>query len=318
MSFKLFYYVRRFGYNLLLPEAFFKKKYQALKQFEKECNQDELHERLSYYFKINENFTLPQEAIVIKNFKRKEGTDYYLDLKDFLHFLHPETRLAYHFGDETHVNPYPTLFKARPIHGENANSILFKLNKNRHFRWVKDPYTFAEKKNMMVWRGTTYGRLRSDFVQKYWNHPLCDAGQTNNPSSNVPWQKNYLSLKEQIKYKFIFCPEGNDVSTNLKWAMSSNSLCFMPALKSETWFMEGTLQPGVHYVEINNDFSDLEEKILYYSDHNEEAEAIITNAHKHVERFQNPYLEDLLCLKVLENYVLKSEQTQALKFSEKI
>ena len=42
--------------------------------------------------------------------------------------------------------------------------------------------------------------------------------------------------------------------------MSSNSVAVMPRPKYESWFMEGRLQPGVHYIEIKDDYSDLEPK----------------------------------------------------------
>ena len=61
----------------------------------------------------------------------------------------------------------------------------------------------------------------------------------------------------------------------------------MPRPKYESWFMEGRLQPGVHYIEIKDDYSDLEDKIQYYSTHVEEAEAIIRNAHAFVEQFRD-------------------------------
>ena len=39
----------------------------------------------------------------------------------------------------------------------------------------------------------------------------------------------------------------------------------MPKPKYETWFMEGKLKDGSHYIEVKDDYSDLEEKIKYYS-----------------------------------------------------
>ena len=85
----------------------------------------------------------------------------------------------------------------------------------------------------------------------------------------------------------------------------------MPRPTCETWFMEGVLEPGVHFVEIASDYSDLEEKIDYYSTHISEAEVIIKNAHEHVSRFQEKDMEDLLCLKVLESYFIQSGQLKA-------
>jgi hypothetical protein len=307
------YYIREFGYNAL-PNVYFKNRYKHLREYEKQCDPDILSERLDYYFKCSQPFELPEEAVSIGDFKLTKGTSYYLDLKKFLHYFSSGSRFAYRFGDDTNVYPFPTLIKARPIGGENKNSVIFKLNVVRHFKWVKDPYTFAEKKDLMVWRGGAYHALRRNFVKKFWDHPLCDVGQTNKPIEDVPWQKKFISIREQLKYKFIFSLEGNDVATNLKWAMSSNSLVLMPRPKFETWFMEGVLQPGVHYVEIADDYSDLEEKMTYYSQHVEEAERIIHQAHKHVNRFQTPLLESLLCLKVLERYFWYSGQVNALRF----
>lgn len=315
MRVNLFHYISKFTYNVL-PSLFFKKNYKRLKQFEKNCDKQELELRLSYYFKVDDNFNIPEQAVSVKNFKRTRGTDYFLDLKEFLHYFTPETSFAYHFGDETHINPFPTLFKARPIAGNNDNSILFKLNKRRHFRWVEDSLQFSEKKDLMVWRGGAYQEIRKDFVRKFWNNSLCNIGQTNKPKEDAPWEKERMSFGEQLKYKFIFCPEGNDVATSLKWVMSSNSLCFMPKPKFETWFMEGLLKPNIHYIEINRDFSDLEDKILYYSKHEKEAEQIIANAHKHVERFKNKDFEDLLCLRVLEKYTKLSDQSNGIKFAD--
>ncbi|WP_329347151.1 glycosyl transferase family 90, partial [Vibrio natriegens] len=116
------------------------------------------------------------------------------------------------------------------------------------------------------------------------------------------------SIEEQLNYKFLLAIEGNDVATNLKWAMSSNSLVIMSKPRYETWFMEGRLQAGIHYVEVKADYSDLIEKMEYYIAHPEEAEAIIQNAHEWVEQFKNPQREKLISLLVAKKYFEKSGQ----------
>ena len=314
MASKVVYYIKRFGFNLL-PGFYFKRKYKQLKSIEKSANNDELNRRLNYYFKSSKTFEIPKSAISTRDFNRKgKKTNYYLDLKEFLHYFKPNAKFSFHFGDETHINTFPTLFKARPIHENNANSILFKLNKARHFKWVKDLQSFKDKKNILIWRGGAYQPIRKSFVKQFYNHPLFNVGQVNKPLENVPWQKDFISIKEQLKYKFIFCPEGNDVATNLKWVMSSNSLAIMPKPTKETWFMEGTLIAGTHYVEVKNDFSDLVEKVSYYSKNTKEAETIIKNAKEYTKQFLNKDFEDLLCLKVLEKYVEHSNQRDVLRF----
>lgn len=115
-------------------------------------------------------------------------------------------------------------------------------------------------------------------------------------------------MDEQLDYKFILCLEGNDVASNLKWVMSSQSLAVMPYPKFETWFMEGTLIPNYHYVLIKDDYSDLEERMKYYIEHPDEALKIIKNAHEYINQFRNKQREDLLSLLVLEKYFYRTNQ----------
>lgn len=96
--------------------------------------------------------------------------------------------------------------------------------------------------------------------------------------------------------------QGNDVATNLKWIMSSNSIAVMPKPTVETWFMEGELIGGVHYIEIKPDYSDLEERLNYYINNPEECEKIIKNAHQHCKKFFNKNIEDLCSLLVFKRY----------------
>jgi spore maturation protein CgeB len=84
--------------------------------------------------------------------------------------------------------------------------------------------------------------------------------------------------------------------------MSSNSIAVTPRLTQETWFMEGTLKPNYHYIEVNDDFSDLEERLNYYIGHPDEAEAIIRHAHDYVAQFQDKEREMLIALVVLKKY----------------
>ena len=160
--------------------------------------------------------------------------------------------------------PVPTVIKARPTEVKNDYSVLFKLEKWRHFQWVNDPYAFSQKKDLLVWRGAASQEWRKFFVEHYWNHPLCNVGQTNKPKENAPWQKEYLSIKKQLEYKFIVCPEGNDVATSLKWVMSSNSLLYYALnldVKHGLW--KEYYSQAFIYVEVKKDYSDLEDKILY-------------------------------------------------------
>ena len=116
------------------------------------------------------------------------------------------------------------------------------------------------------------------------------------------WHSEKLTIGEHLDYKFIMSLEGNDVASNLKWVMSSNSIAVTPRLTCETWFMEGTLRPNYHYIEVKDDFSDLEERLQYYIEHPDEAEAIIRHAHEYVAQFRDKKREKLISLLALKKY----------------
>ena len=86
-----------------------------------------------------------------------------------------------------------------------------------------------------------------------------------------------MSIKDQLDYKFIFCLEGKCISTNLYWAMSSNSVCIMPKPKYESWFMEGKLEDGVHYIKLKMIFLMQRKNRILYNE-NDKCLEIIDNA----------------------------------------
>ncbi|MEA3523818.1 MAG: glycosyl transferase family 90 [Campylobacterota bacterium] len=294
--------------RLCIPGFYYQS--QLKKRLERAKNNPSLQKRLEYYNKLNENFEIPNEAKSIQEFRKTEKKKtYFFDLIAPLRYFKSDLKISYLFGDITSVPNRPAVLKSRPIEGKNENSILMKLNKVRHFIFVNDTIAFKDKKDMAVWRGKAYRDHRKVFVKKYYNHPLCNIGQTNTKYDlSVPWQKEKLSLKKQLEYKFILSIEGNDVASNLKWVMSSNSLSMMSKPKYETWFMEGTLIPNVHYVLLKDDYSDLEEKIRYYTEHTDEALAIIKNANAFVGEFLDEETEALLSLLVLEKFFKQSSQ----------
>ena len=184
-----------------------------------------------------------------------------------------------------------------------------KLNEVRHFYFLKDNIKFTEKKNMAVWRGNSKNsETRLNFIKNYYHVPIFNIGQ-HNPKVDKPWYKGYMPISEQLCYKFIFCIEGADTATNIKWVMSSNSLCVMPKPKYETWFMEGRLIKDFHYIEVENDFSDAEDKIHYYLKNIEKSIKIIGNANQYIKQFKDFEQERLISLMVLNKFFKYSNQT---------
>ncbi|MFP4136918.1 MAG: glycosyl transferase family 90 [Halomonas sp.] len=267
-----------------------------------EAERDNLEMRVSYYNKLSSSFVLPGSATTSRRFARDKSWAYYLDLSSFLYFFPEEVRFLYRFGDVTDVPELPTFLKSRPVAENNRNSVLLKLNQVRHYYFVRDRLSFDSKLDKLVWRGACHQPHRRRFIKMFHDHPLCDVGDVHRKAEGKPWHRKSMSVAEQLNYKFIFSIEGNDVATNLKWIMASNSLCFMTRPKFETWFMEGMLIPDHHYVLLKDDYSDLDEKLSYYSSHPEEAKRIILNANQHAGQFFDNRKELIINLLVMRKY----------------
>ncbi|NCA11053.1 lipopolysaccharide biosynthesis protein [bacterium] len=231
-------------------------------------------------------------------------TVYFFDCYEYLRWFDPGLHWDYLFGDITHVPAHPTIVKSRPIHGDNRNSVLLNLDKVRHFIFLDDRLSFAEKRDQAIFRGSISQKPeRRRFLEMFHGHPLCDARSVKDgPDVPAAWRGGPLTLYDHLRYKFIVSLEGNDVASNLKWAMSSNSVAVMPRPTYETWFMEGTLVPEEHYIEIRPDYADLEEKLRHYIAHPGEAERISAHAHAYVAQFFDPRRELLTSLFVLQKY----------------
>lgn len=304
---KLLYYLNN-TIRLLIPSFILrirlKHKLKSVRQFEASY----ISERVNYYNKLEKQFEPSVEAQQIKTFHHdNQSKVYFFDTVRYARYFAAENRLNYVFGDVNYVPEIPSIVKSRPIDGDNANSVIMKLNRIRHFNFVNDLLGMDDKVDKITWRGALHlgHQNRIEFVQQYFDHPLCDVGHVSGIKEYRKWRVNRLNLYDQLKYKFIMCLEGNDVATNLKWVMSSNSLAVMPKPKFETWFMEGKLIPDYHYILVKDDFSDLIEKVQYYIDHPAEALQIVTNAHEYVAQFKNKKRENLISLLVLDKYFKK-------------
>ncbi len=300
------YYIRNIARDAV-PQALFRARLDGLLRDAATYDGDALRRRLEYYNKLTSARLAPDGATV--GSLPMGHSMYYYDLKEHARYFPRSLRLDTCFGDVIHVPQTPSFVKSRPIAGDNRNSVLMKMDKFRHFYMPPDPLPYADKKPMAVWRGGSHNRKRQALLKAYHDHPLCDVGQTDSGGPTPP--KPFLTPQQQMGYKFVLSVEGIDVATNLKWILASNALCLMPAPLYETWFMEGTLQPGVHYVELRDDFADLEERIRHYLAHEDEALEIIRNANSFAAQFRDARREQLLGLLVVQKYFIATGQLGA-------
>jgi hypothetical protein len=265
---------------------------------------DEQKNDIDYYCKIDQPISL-DKAFKLRDINLLKNSGYTYELYNILYPFREEIRFNFIPGDVTTIPDYPAFVKSRPIEGKNSNSVLLPLDTLRHFRFVNDRNSFADKLEGLVWRGAAYQKHRLKFLESCSSLSFVNAGNTAvSKNKNIPFAKPKMSIKDQLRYKFVLSLEGNDVATNLKWIMSSNSVCIMPRPKYETWYKEGTLIPNYHYIEIRDDFLDIEDVFARYVSDKTACEAIISNAQDFVSNYFSSrnmlYVARLVALKYLK------------------
>lgn len=321
---KLWYYVKGFC-RLLIPDFISKMQLNRLVRYYENLQTDERNkiiERVNYYMKFADSCPLPDDSMIVGDFtwshhityrKVKANSSYFFDIMQWLRFFPKGMKWVYNPGDVNYLFPTPQITKSRPImDGDaNRNNIIMNLDKVRHFTFVKDPIGWEDKKTVVIFRGDCYGKPhRSKFIEMWGNDEICDLKATDR-RSGLPEQfiaLQPMSLYDHLKYRYIMALEGNDVASNLKWVMSSNSIAVMPRPKYETWFMEAKLIPNYHYIEIAEDYHDLKERIQYYEDNPTEAIAIINHAHEWVKQFRDKKHEAVISIMVMDKYFHLTKQ----------
>ena len=294
------------------PQCFFQMRLEhELSKLEKRPDKDDILRRVDYYCKLGSKDGYNQKeweekSVAVKHQPMTNQSTYYHDSLEIARYFDGNLRWVLLSGDTKHIPTLPSITKSRPLAGDNTNNVILKLDKNRHFLFVDDKKQWRNKKDIAIFRGDLgiHKENRELFMNLFAEEKskIVDAASTNYMEAHPNWQAGKLTIGEHLDYKFIMSLEGNDVASNLKWVMSSNSIAVTPRLTCETWFMEGTLRPNYHYIEVKEDFSDLEERLQYYIDHPEEAEAIIQHAHEFVDQFRDKERERLIALLVMKKY----------------
>lgn len=129
-----------------------------------------------------------------------------------------------------------------------------------------------------VWRGNVDSgkRVRSALL-RIDNSKILDCANTGNNSKE---SEMFMSLLEQVSnYKFLINVSSYGYSKRLKYMMFSRRPILLVDRDYKEWFWQ-SLIPFVHYVPVNRDLSDLEEKILLLKDDQQLSEKISNNAYE--------------------------------------
>jgi hypothetical protein len=174
-----------------------------------------------------------------------------------------------------------------------------------------------KKREYAVFRGSATGigynsetNPRIRLCEQFQNHPRCNVGITawNNryrkysgdpmlhiPESTLTLSKP-LTLEEQSTYKYIIHVEGHVQAYRLSIELAMRSVILLVESEYKLWYQD-RLEPWVHYVPVHADLSDLDERIQWCIDHDDECKQIANQARE----FYDQYLSKRACMDYLKN-----------------
>jgi hypothetical protein len=220
----------------------------------------------------------------------------------------------------------------------------FFINSNRSCDNQENIVDFDMKKPIAVFRGSSTGdgftietnqRLKVAYlsflnkIDENDNLPFLDAGITKwnmrikkkkncrtlqclkveeLPFSLVP----FLSYKEQCQYKYVIHVDGHVCAFRLSQELSMNSVILMVKSKNKIWFSD-FLKPFQHYIPINEDLSDLYEKIKWCKLNDDKCKEIARNA----LIFYNNVLSKQSIFDYLQNTLIKLKEKMGVYYYPK-
>jgi len=160
--------------------------------------------------------------------------------------------------------------------------------KKQFFNQIDENYiSFNSKLNKCVYRGALNNGSVTNFID------MTDKNNLNQREyfkklyeeqkfKNVDFEDNKLTVPEQMKYKYILDIDGwaNTWSATI-WKLYSGSVLLKVNSIWKQWYYDD-LKEYVHYVPIENDFSNLNEQIQWCIDNNDKCEEITKNAKEFV------------------------------------
>lgn len=166
---------------------------------------------------------------------------------------------------------------------------------------ISQPKGWEDKTNELIWRGGCSGEgrrtIRIRFTEMmYQTHPQIrlstwwSEGKQIDPKMFGP----RISPIELMKSKIFFIIDGAVIASNHMWGFATNSV---PVIISDAtcWFTKYA-QPGIHFIPVKFDLSDLDQQIKWIQTHDNEAKQIAINA-MHFSKtifsaeFQQQYLQ---------------------------
>ena len=243
-------------------------------------------------FFINSERNMPMISL---NRSEADTVLYGNNVLDYEAPLIQHTVLSFNTSDKFKDIPIPTFYDFNRM-----STNIFGIEDFKSMKW-------SEKENVFLYRGDSisYGvdtdkNSRLLLVKKlksYENQDMINAGITQF-YTNVPFvQMGYVYYTKEnkdlypdkdldipSKYKFIFVVDGIGHADELSTLMFSGSCLLRVESEYKSWFDE-LITPGTHYISVSKNLDDLEDKMQWCLDHDEECKKIGLNAREFAVKY---------------------------------
>lgn len=160
----------------------------------------------------------------------------------------------------------------------NENQIPFKSKINKLL--YRGSVDLGQLSNIKI-KHSTLGKIQRKYLFHLFNENVFDKSLVNFH------EKDYMSIEEQIKYKYILDIEGTANSwAGTFWKLYSGSLVLKADGIWKQWYYD-KLFPWVHYVPVNQNFSDLMDKIKWCLQNEDRVIQIVNNSRRFIEEELN-------------------------------
>lgn len=169
-------------------------------------------------------------------------------------------------------------------------------------------YPWEKKKDKAFWRGATTGPVftektflelpRARAVAASLSAPhLIDARFTQLIQTTedkivrqryAPYFSTPCTITEHLKYKYQLLIDGNTCAySRAYWQFFSNCAIFKQNSDNIQWFYD-LLEPYAHYIPLQHDMSDLEEKVCWAREHEADVRAMVGRGQQLAQRVLQP------------------------------
>lgn len=146
-------------------------------------------------------------------------------------------------------------------------------------------YNWRDKISKCVYRGNLENGSRENFIQdSNMNHRqyFYELSKKKDWNQILDFEKKYMKIEDQLRYKYIVDLDGYTNSwEGLIWKLYSGSVVLKQKSIWKQWYYD-ELKEWVHYIPLENDLSDFENKIKWCLENDELCQKIASNSRKFV------------------------------------